>query len=140
MLLRQKIELHTAFPPEEAAEVFRSELSANRSGFHGTEQNGEFKADYKGKGLNAFRPEIRLTVLPEEEGSVLWTDMRLPPVMLGFMILWTVLPAIFGIMRHVYLLLVLIPVFWVIAVIAFRRGVKSTKEALMAFFDAHEIV
>lgn len=137
-MLHQKIELHSDFSAEETTAVFRSELKKAGQGFHGKEVNDEFRADYQGRGLNAFRPEIHLTALPEEEGCLLLADMRLPPAMLVFMVLWTVIPVMFGIFGQNWLALIVIPVFWVIAVIAFRKGVKDAKEALIALFGAVE--
>lgn len=137
-MLHQKIELHADMSAEEAAAVFRSELKTVGQGFHGKEVNGEFRADYQGKGLNAFRPALHLTMLPEEENCLLLADMRLPPAMLVFMLLWTVIPVVFLILGYSWFVLVVIPVFWVIAVIAFRKGVEAAKEALMVLFGAYE--
>lgn len=138
-LLHQKIELHTDLSAEEAAAVIRSELKNPASGFHGKEQNEEFRIDYKQRIINAFRPEITLSMLPEEEGCLLWSDMKLPAAMLGFMLFWTLIPVVFGIVKHNWLVLVVIPVFWIIAVVAFRMGVRSAKQALMTLFGAYEI-
>lgn len=140
-LLGQKIELHTDFSTEEAAEVLRSELSNPYSGFHGKEKNTEFLVDYKKRGLNAFRPEITLSILPEEEGALIVAEMTLPVAMVGFMVLWTLFPilyAVFG--RNRLAPLLVIPVFWIIAVVSFRMGVKPAKEALMALFGAVEVM
>lgn len=139
-MLHQKIELHTDFGTDEAAEILRSSLKDPRSGFHGTEQNEEFLVDHKVKGLNAFRPEIRLTLFPEEEGCLLLADMKLPAAMLVFMLLWTIIPVLFGIFGHNWMVMIVIPVFWIIAIVAFRMGVKSAKEGLMTLFGAVEIL
>ena len=140
-MLHQKIELHAGLSAEEAEAVFRSELKTSGQGFHGKEQNGGFRADYQGRGLNAFHPEIHLHILPEEEGgSLLLTELRMARAMLVFMLLWTLIPVILAVFGHNWLALIVIPVFWAIAVVGFRMGVKAAKEALMALFDAVEEV
>lgn len=139
-MLHCKIELHTDSTMEEAAECLRSAISHAGNGFHGKEENGEFRFDYKEKGLNAFRPEIRMKILPEEDGCLLWTDMKLHPVMLGFLIFWTVAALVISIFNNVNIApLFAIPLFWGIALISFRIGVKSTKQALMTLLEAYEI-
>ncbi len=139
-MLHQKIELHSELPPDEAAEVFRNTLKKTASGFHGKEEEEEFIFDYKGKELNAFRPEIRMKLLPDADGTLFWADMKLPKLMLWFMVFWTVLPVIIALWGKNWLVLLMIPVFWIIAVINFRIGVKRAKTALMAETEAVEIV
>lgn len=139
-LFHQKIELHTDLSAEETAEVMRSELNSPLSGFHGKEKNEEFVVDYQSRGLNAFRPEITLTVLPEEQGASLMVHMGLPMAMTGFMLLWTLIPVLYAVFGRNGLALLLLPVFWVIAVVGFRMGVKPAKEALMALLGAVEVM
>ena len=139
-MLHQKIELHSELPPDEAADVFRNTLKDPASGFHGKEEGEEFIFDYKGKGLNAFRPEIRMKLLPDADGTLFWVDMKLPKLMLWFMMFWTVLPVIIALWGKNWLALLMIPVFWIIAVAAFRTGVKGARSALLAETEAVEIV
>lgn len=140
MLFHRKIELCADTSVEETAEAVRKLLKDPLSGLHGTEEDGVFLVDYKGRGLNAFRPDIRLQLLQGEDGCLLWADMQLPRLMYAFMAFWTILPigaALFS--SHHFMPLLLIPVFWLIAVFAFRSGVKSAKTALMTLFGAYEL-
>ena len=139
-MLHQKIELHADLSPEDVAASMQEALQTPLSGFHGKAQEEGFLFDYKSKGMNAFRPEIRLKLLPDEDGCLLWADMRLPVPMLIFMIFWTVLPVLMAVCAKQYLAPVLSPVFWVIALVAFRKGVKEAKNALMDHFGAYEII
>ena len=141
MLFHRKIELYADTSPEETAEAVRAALQNAASGLHGKEADGEFLFDCRGRGMNAFRPEIRMKILPDAEGCLLWADMQLPKLMYAFMAFWTVVPVLAAIFGKAHaLLLPVIPVFWVIAVIAFRNGVKAAQDALMEQFSACEVV
>ena len=141
MLFHRKIELYADTSPEETAEAVRAALQNAASGLHGKETDGEFLFDYQDRGMNVFRPEIRMKILPDAEGCLLWAGMQLPKLMYAFMAFWTVVPVIAAIFGKAHaLLLPVIPVFWVIAVIAFRNGVKAAQNALMEQFSACEVV
>lgn len=127
-------ELQTTMTLEESEACL---VNAIGSGFTGTQKDDGFQLSHKD--VNPFRPEIAVQLRLGDEGVLAVADMKLHPALLVFLCIWSVVVIALAVWRN-WLLLVMLPVFWMIAVIAFSVGVDAAKKALTETLDAVEII
>lgn len=136
LLLRfhETSELQTVMTADEAEERLEAAIGGQ---FTGKRTEEGFQIAHKD--VNPFRPEITVTLHPGDEGVLAVADMKLHPGMLAFLCVWSVIVIAIAVWRN-WLLLVMLPVFWLIALIAFSIGVSSAKNDLLTTLDAAEVI
>lgn len=136
LTLHETSELQTELTQEECEARLLDAIGLHFTG----EKNDEgFHLNHIDK--NPFRPEIYVRVLPAEEdpGTLVTAEMKLHPAMFWFLLIWTLFVIGMAAWRG-WLLLVMVPVFLAVGVIAFSIGVKHAKESLIEVLDAIEII
>ena len=116
--------------PETAAENLRAAMGLHGAVLTGKGEGNAFSLTCRSRLPNPFRPELAVTLLPEDGGGTeVHTRMRLHPVILGFLCIWSAVTVGLAAWRG-WLLLVMLPVFWGIALAGYVHGCKDAAEAL----------
>lgn len=132
--LHETCELYCDKTPEVVNDMMQTVVGSQ---FIGTQKEDGFQLSHRDK--NAFRPDLFIRLLPDENGTLIWMDYKMPFLLLGFMLVWSVVIAVFAIVQGL-LLLVMIPIFWAITVIGYSMGVETAKNTLMTLFEADEVI
>lgn len=127
-------ELYCDKTPETANDRMQTAIGNQ---FAGTQKESGFQCSHKDR--NAFRPELLVRFLPDGEGTLIWIDYKMPSLLLGFMLVWSVVIVVLAIVQGL-LLLVMLPVFWTITVLGYSVGVETAKNTLMTLFEADEVI
>ncbi len=88
---------------------------------------------------NFFRPAIRLSMCPEEDGTLVTADFSADRTLMIFMVLWSLVVIGIAVWKG-WLLLVMLPVFWACVFIGFAKGVKDGKQDLIELLGAYEVI
>ncbi|MBQ8927345.1 MAG: hypothetical protein IJ055_03605 [Oscillospiraceae bacterium] len=132
LLFRAADSFGTDDPPELAAENLRAAVTMYGAALTGSEREEGFALTCKSRIPNPFRPELTVTLHDEEDGGTeVVTQMRLHPVILGFLVLWSVIVACLAVWRG-WLLLFMLVIFWGIALAGFSLGCRDARQELRA--------
>lgn len=134
LTLHETSELQTTLTQEEAEERL---LGACGQQFTGGLEGDHFQMEHVDR--NPFRPQITVRLLTNEDGTLAVAEMKLHRTLLIFLCVWMVFVVAMAAWRG-WLLLVMVPVFLAMSIIAFSMGVKKSKESLIEVLDATEVI
>ena len=132
--LHETAELQTELELEEANECLKSAYGLQ---FIGQQQDDAFQMEHVDK--NPFRPQITVRLQVNEDGVLAVADMKLHKMMLIFLCIWSLVVVAAAAWRG-WLMLVMLPVFWMAGIVGFSLGVNRSKAALIEVLDAMEII
>lgn len=133
-LLHRTAELHADAVSEDAEQILTGALGTQFTGKAAENVWMLSRID-----RNPFRPAIQLRFVPEEDGTLLWLDYRADRMLLLFMLVWSLVVIGIAVWKG-WLMLVMLPVFWVFVLVGFSSGIKKANQDLIDLFGAYEIM